>query len=56
MAKHKLGFIGVGNMGGPMGGHLLKAGHELVVYDNNPAAAAKTEGSGQTSGRPSLAA
>lgn len=41
MTKQKLGFIGVGNMGGPMGGHLLKAGHELVVYDTSDAAVAR---------------
>lgn len=29
----KIGFIGVGNMGGPMAINLLKAGHELKVYD-----------------------
>jgi len=46
MAKHKLGFIGVGNMGGPMSGHLLKAGHEVLVYDNNAAAAAKAAAAG----------
>jgi 3-hydroxyisobutyrate dehydrogenase-like beta-hydroxyacid dehydrogenase len=28
-----LGFVGVGNMGGPMAGRLLDAGHRLVVYD-----------------------
>ena len=28
----KIGFIGLGTMGGPMAGHLLAAGHELVVY------------------------
>jgi 3-hydroxyisobutyrate dehydrogenase len=44
--RQKLGFIGVGNMGGPMGGHLLKAGHELLVYDSNPAAAAKVAAAG----------
>lgn len=32
----KLGFIGLGIMGKPMAGHLLKAGHELFVYDVNP--------------------
>ncbi|WP_150912096.1 3-hydroxyisobutyrate dehydrogenase [Marinobacter halotolerans] len=26
-------FIGLGNMGGPMAGNLLKAGHELTVFD-----------------------
>src|SRR6185369_11978221 len=28
-----LGFVGVGQMGGPMAGRLLDAGHKLVVYD-----------------------
>ena len=28
-----LGFIGLGNMGGPMATNLLKAGHRLFVYD-----------------------
>jgi 3-hydroxyisobutyrate dehydrogenase len=29
----KIGFIGLGNMGAPMVRNLLKAGHELVVFD-----------------------
>ncbi len=29
----KIGFIGLGNMGSPMAGHLLKAGHEVIVYN-----------------------
>ena len=29
----KLGFIGLGIMGMPMSKNLIKAGHELVVYD-----------------------
>jgi 2-hydroxy-3-oxopropionate reductase len=29
----ELGFIGLGIMGKPMAGHLLKAGHKLYVYD-----------------------
>jgi 2-hydroxy-3-oxopropionate reductase len=33
----KLGFIGLGIMGKPMAGHLVKAGHEVSVYDLNPA-------------------
>jgi 2-hydroxy-3-oxopropionate reductase len=28
----KLGFIGLGIMGAPMAGHLVKAGHQLFVY------------------------
>ncbi|MEN6478630.1 MAG: NAD(P)-dependent oxidoreductase [Anaerolineales bacterium] len=29
----KVGFIGLGNMGGPMARNILKAGHELTVYN-----------------------
>lgn len=29
----KIGFIGVGNMGGPMAQNLIDAGHELKVFD-----------------------
>ena len=29
----KIGFIGLGIMGKPMAKNLMKAGHELVVYD-----------------------
>jgi 2-hydroxymethylglutarate dehydrogenase len=32
----RLGFIGVGNMGKPMATNLLKAGHQLAVFDINP--------------------
>jgi len=28
----KLGFIGLGIMGGPMAGHLIKAGHEVYLF------------------------
>lgn len=31
----KIGFIGLGIMGKPMAKNLLKAGHELIVYDIN---------------------
>lgn len=33
-----LGFIGLGIMGKPMAGHLIKAGHKVLVYDVNAAA------------------
>lgn len=33
-----LGFIGLGNMGGPMAANLLKAGHTVKVFDLVPAA------------------
>lgn len=29
----RLGFIGVGNMGGPMAGHVVAAGHDVGVFD-----------------------
>ena len=32
----KLGFIGLGIMGAPMAGHLLAAGHSLVVHTRRP--------------------
>lgn len=32
----KLGFIGVGNMGKPMAMNLLKANHQLTIYDISP--------------------
>jgi 3-hydroxyisobutyrate dehydrogenase len=36
-----VGFIGLGNMGGPMACNLLKSGHHLKVYDVVPAAVAR---------------
>eukprot|EP00039_Didymoeca_costata_P001357 m.51810 g.51810 ORF g.51810 m.51810 type:complete len:342 (+) comp10754_c0_seq2:84-1109(+) len=32
-AQDKVGFVGVGNMGGPMAQNLIKGGHTLTVYD-----------------------
>src|SRR5205809_5992912 len=32
-ATMRIGFIGLGNMGGPMALNLMKAGHTLVVHD-----------------------
>ena len=29
----KIGFVGLGNMGAPMALNLLKAGHDLAVFD-----------------------
>ena len=31
-----VGFIGLGTMGGPMAGHLLTAGHAVVVWNRTP--------------------
>jgi 3-hydroxyisobutyrate dehydrogenase len=33
-----IGFIGLGNMGGPMAANLIKAGHYVTGYDLSPAA------------------
>ena len=35
----KVGFIGIGRMGSGMAGNLLRAGHEVTVYDRTPARA-----------------
>lgn len=37
----KVGFIGVGVMGGPMALNILKGGHELTVFDRSQEAVAK---------------
>lgn len=37
----KVGFVGVGMMGGPMCRNVLKGGHEVVVFDINPDALAR---------------
>ncbi|MFW2383628.1 MAG: NAD(P)-dependent oxidoreductase [Acidimicrobiales bacterium] len=34
----RIGFIGLGNMGGPMCRRLLRAGYEVMVFDINPEA------------------
>lgn len=44
-----IGFIGLGNMGGPMARNLLKAGHQLWVYDVAPAAVARAVEAGAES-------
>lgn len=42
----KIGFIGTGNMGGPMALHLVGAGHELRVHDLRPDATRELERAG----------
>lgn len=37
MGKSTIGFIGLGIMGMPMAGHLLRGGHALVVWNRTPA-------------------
>jgi 3-hydroxyisobutyrate dehydrogenase-like beta-hydroxyacid dehydrogenase len=41
MEKPRIGFIGIGVMGGPMSGHLSKAGYSLTLCDINRDAAEK---------------
>ncbi|GAB4585487.1 NAD(P)-dependent oxidoreductase [Nocardia sp. IFM 10818] len=42
----KIGFIGLGIMGGPMAGHLVKAGHDVTGFDLNPAGLEKLKAAG----------
>ncbi|MBI3044916.1 MAG: NAD(P)-dependent oxidoreductase [Betaproteobacteria bacterium] len=35
--RTRVGFVGIGNMGTPMAGHLIKAGWRVSVYDIDPA-------------------
>jgi len=44
----KIGFIGLGIMGKPMSKNLMKAGHELVVFDLNQDAVADVVAAGAT--------
>ena len=44
----KIGFLGLGNMGGPMAHNLLKAGHQLTVFDLSEAAVANLVSAGAT--------
>lgn len=45
----KIGFIGLGNMGGPMAANLVTAGHEVTVFDLNQDAVASLVEKGATS-------
>jgi 2-hydroxymethylglutarate dehydrogenase len=38
-----VGFVGIGNMGLPMARNILRAGHELIVWDVRPAATRELE-------------
>jgi 3-hydroxyisobutyrate dehydrogenase len=44
----KVGFVGLGNMGGPMARNLLAAGHEVADFDLVPALVAALEGAKAT--------
>ena len=42
MSEHRsIAFIGLGVMGGPMTGHLARAGHRVTAYNRSPERAAK---------------
>src|SRR6218665_1138957 len=47
MTQH-IGFIGLGNMGGPMALNLVKAGYRLTVFDMVPDAVKKLTDAGAT--------
>lgn len=40
----KVGFVGLGNMGFPMAGHLVDAGYQVLGYDVSPQARARFDG------------
>ncbi len=46
MSKQTFGFIGLGNMGLPLAGRLMQAGHDLVVHDTQEAAMRRLEDAG----------
>jgi 2-hydroxy-3-oxopropionate reductase len=57
MEKETIGFVGLGIMGLPMAGHLLKAGHKVVGYDVVPASLQRfTELGGETASSAAQAA
>ena len=57
-AARSVAFIGLGVMGHPMAGHLLRAGHRVTVYNRTPAKAAQwvAEYGGASAPTPRLAA
>ncbi len=54
----KLAFLGLGVMGFPMAGHLMAKGHEVTVYNRNPAKAEAwtDKHGGKSAATPALAA
>lgn len=45
----RIGFVGLGNMGGPMAANLVKAGHDVAVFDMSSAAVDKAVAAGAQS-------
>jgi 3-hydroxyisobutyrate dehydrogenase len=50
----RVGFIGLGNMGGPMCGHLARAGFEVTAYDLDAGAVARAVDAGARAGSSSV--
>ena len=50
-SNERIGFIGLGVMGGPMSERLIRAGHALVVHDIEPNAVRRLTALGATAGR-----
>jgi len=50
MSAKTIGFIGLGIMGTPMSGHLLKAGHKVICYDLVPASIERAVAQGAVAG------
>jgi 3-hydroxyisobutyrate dehydrogenase len=48
LVQSPVGFIGLGNVGGPLAGHVLNAGFPLIVHDLNAAAARPLRDAGAT--------
>src|SRR5579864_6317197 len=46
--KPVIGFVGLGNMGQPMAGNLLKAGYRIRVWNRNPERSAALAAQGAT--------
>ncbi|TFH87404.1 3-hydroxyisobutyrate dehydrogenase, partial [Billgrantia azerbaijanica] len=52
----KIAFIGLGNMGAPMATNLVKAGHDVCVFDLVESAIQALEAEGATRGESAAAA
>ena len=50
----KVGFLGLGEMGGPMASFVVAAGHDVALYDTMPdAVAARLTGNARAASSPS---
>ena len=46
----RVAFLGLGVMGGPMAGHLARAGHDVTVYNRTPTKALEWVAAARSSG------